>query len=211
MVGLTTSAQIWKKLKIYYATQSRAKIKKLKLQLKTPKHDRSVAVYVLDVKRVTYALAAIGAPISEEDHIEAILNGLPEEYDSFVTSILSRLDPYTIDEIEALLLAQEERMEKHRFQDSMPQANVVVNSWNGNNAHGRSNQRSGRSSRTNQSTRGDRSFNSRNPTRTQWSSQAENSSTKIQCQICHKPGHSAPECWHRFKEDYQPPPQAHNS
>ena len=74
MVGLTTSAQIWKKLKIYYATQSRAKIKKLKLQLKTPKHDRSVAVYVLDVKRVTYALAAIGAPISEEYHIEAILD-----------------------------------------------------------------------------------------------------------------------------------------
>ena len=183
--------------------------KKLKLQLKTLKRDRSVAVYIIDIKRVIDAL--IGAPITEEDHIEAILDDLPKEYDSFVTSILSRLDPYTIDEIEALLLDQEERMEKHRFYDSMPQANVVVNSWNGNNTRGKSNHCLGRSSRTNQSTRHGKSFNSCNPTRTQWFSQVENSSTKIQCQICHKPGHSAPKCWHKFKEDYQPPPQAHNS
>jgi len=53
MVGLTTSAQIWKKLKIYYATQSCAKIKKLKLQLKILKRGRSVDAYVLNVKRVT--------------------------------------------------------------------------------------------------------------------------------------------------------------
>lgn len=53
-------------------------------------------------------------PISEEDHIDDILDGLPDDYDSFITSITSRLDPYTIDEIESLLLAQEERFDKHK-------------------------------------------------------------------------------------------------
>ena len=33
---------------------------------------------------------------------------------NIVTSVTSRLDPYTVDDIEALLLAQEERFEKHK-------------------------------------------------------------------------------------------------
>jgi len=36
---------------------------------------------------------------NKEDHIENILDELPEKYDSFVTTIISQLDPYTIDEI----------------------------------------------------------------------------------------------------------------
>jgi len=37
--------------------------------------------------------------------MEAILDGLPDDFHGFVTSILSRIEPYTIEEIEALLLA----------------------------------------------------------------------------------------------------------
>jgi len=50
----------------------------------------------------------LGAPIFTDDHIEVILDGLSEEYDNFVTSILSRVDPYTVEEIETLLLSQKE-------------------------------------------------------------------------------------------------------
>ena len=57
----------------------------------------------------------MGSPISTEDHIDVILNGLPEEY-----------DPYTVDEIEALLLTQEEQLEKHKFPEtSILQANTI--------------------------------------------------------------------------------------
>jgi len=45
------------------------------------------------------ALAAIGSPITEDDHIEYIIDDLPEEYDSFMTIILSRHEPYTLDEL----------------------------------------------------------------------------------------------------------------
>lgn len=46
------------------------------------------------------------------DYIEAIFDGLPDEYESVITTVISRTDSYTIDEIEALLLAQESRLEK---------------------------------------------------------------------------------------------------
>jgi len=91
-----------------------ATIKKLKLLLKTPKNDKFVSNYLLDIKKTVDNLAAVGADISTEEHIEAILDGLSDEYDGFITSISSRTDPYSVDDLEALLLAQEERFEKHK-------------------------------------------------------------------------------------------------
>jgi len=41
-----------------------------------------------------------------------ILDGLFEEYDNFITSILSWVDLYTVEEIETLVLSQEEWFEK---------------------------------------------------------------------------------------------------
>jgi len=118
MVGLEQSWQIWKRFQVYYASQTRAKVKKLKVQLRMITKDKSISEYLLAIKKIVDSLAAIGSAISNDDHIEAILDGLPEDYDSFVTSVTSRLDPYTIDDIEALLLAQEERFEKHKKADS---------------------------------------------------------------------------------------------
>jgi len=69
---------------------------------------------------VVDSLTAIGSPICAEDHIDAILDGLLEEYDSFVTSVTSWLDPYTTQDIESLLMAQEDRFDKHIFLDSSP-------------------------------------------------------------------------------------------
>lgn len=53
-------------------------------------------------------LASIGYVISSSDHVEAIFNGLSEEYDMFVIS--GNFRSYTIEEIESLLLAQEVRL-----------------------------------------------------------------------------------------------------
>jgi histone deacetylase 1/2 len=59
-------------------------------------------------------LIAIGEPISSKDHINVILEGLPEEYESLVSSIStrSRDDPVSVAEVEALLLAKESRLLK---------------------------------------------------------------------------------------------------
>jgi len=54
-------------------------------------------------------LAAIDAPVTTEDHIESILEGLPEEYNVFIVVVTSHTNPYSINENESLLLVQEER------------------------------------------------------------------------------------------------------
>ena len=69
----------------------------------------------------------------EKEHIDAIFEGLSSDYDTFILSIESRIDPYTVDDIESLLLAQEARIEKKDKELDFAQpslANIVVTSQN---------------------------------------------------------------------------------
>jgi len=77
LVGLRSAYQIWDKLNVYFASNTHARVRKLKTQLKTPKRDRSINVYLLDIKRVIDSLAVVGSKVSTEDHLEAILDGPP--------------------------------------------------------------------------------------------------------------------------------------
>lgn len=60
MVDLNTSYNIWKTLTVHYDSQSRARIKKIKSQLKSTKKDKTVSAYVLEIKKFVDALAAMG-------------------------------------------------------------------------------------------------------------------------------------------------------
>jgi len=42
-----------------------------------------------DIKKFVDFLVAVGSPISIEEHIEIILDGLYEEYDAFIASLMS--------------------------------------------------------------------------------------------------------------------------
>ena len=54
------------------------------------------------------ALISVGAPVSDSNHVEVILNGLPEEYGPFITIMISRSSLISVGELEALLMAKEE-------------------------------------------------------------------------------------------------------
>jgi len=77
-----------------------------------PKKDRFVATFFLEIKKTVDNLVVVGCSISTKDHIKPIVDGLSNEYDSFITLVTSRLDPYTVEDIESLLLAQEGRILK---------------------------------------------------------------------------------------------------
>ena len=127
MIGLCSASQIWGKLQVYYASQTRAKIIKLKTQLKAPKHDRSISTYLLDIKKIVDMLGATGSSLTNEEHLEAIFYDLSKEYESFITAVTSCLDPYTVEDIEALLMAREERLERYKTQDHiLPQAHLAT-------------------------------------------------------------------------------------
>ena len=103
MVDLCTAHLIWDKLNVYYASHTRAKVRQLKLHLKSYKCDCSISSYILDIKRVIDSFAATDCPISYEDYIDAILDGLHEKYDIFITSITLSLFFWL------------DRFEKHKF------------------------------------------------------------------------------------------------
>jgi len=171
----------------------------LKVQLRQPKNNKTIANYLLDIKKIVDTLLAVGSPITTEDHIEAILDGLPEEFDGFVTSLTSRLDPYTVEDVEALLLAQEERLEKHRLQEQhMVQAHMTSTSDDHSRISSRPPSNSFRGGRF-RFTRGGRS-SSRNPSR----HNNTYTTTRVQCQICGKNGHSTVDCWHRYDQGSSP-------
>ena len=104
MVGCVFAYQVWEKIEKGFTSQTHARVRQLKTQLRSTKKTTSMTTYLLDIKKVTDQLAIIGAPVSTEEHIEVLLDGLPAKYNSVVTSIISRLDPYSIDEMEAFLL-----------------------------------------------------------------------------------------------------------
>jgi len=43
-------------------------------------------------KKIIATLAVVGSPISTEDHIDTIFDGLPKEYDGFITYVILRTD-----------------------------------------------------------------------------------------------------------------------
>jgi len=144
-------------------------------------------------------LAVVGCPISTEDHIEAILDGLSDEYDSFITSVTSCLDPYVVAYIEALLLAQESRIEKAKQSvDHILQANVssVPSSFSPYNSSSANHHLSfypfGHGKQRFYSK--PRFSTSKNFTKIP----SNLSLSRVQCQICGKYGHTTLHCWHRF-------------
>ena len=80
----------------------------------------------MKIKVCVDSLASVGVSLSTKDHVESILDGLPSDYESFVTSVTLRNDDFPIEEIEYLLMVHEFRVEKNNNSlDSSPYAHVA--------------------------------------------------------------------------------------
>ena len=71
------SENIREKIEKFFASQTRAKIRHLKTQVKNVKKTSSMSQYLLDLKKVVDQLITIGVHVGTKEHIEAILYGLP--------------------------------------------------------------------------------------------------------------------------------------
>ena len=77
----------------YYATQVRAKVTQFKTQLhNTKRGDLSIIDYLLKIINVVDLFALVDHKISVKDHIDAIFEGFPQYYETFIVSVNSRLD-----------------------------------------------------------------------------------------------------------------------
>lgn len=57
--------------------------------------------YLLKVKGIVDALAAVGSPVPANDYIDVIFDGLLDEYEAVIITVISKIDSYIVDEIEA--------------------------------------------------------------------------------------------------------------
>ncbi|KAF3785109.1 hypothetical protein EJ110_NYTH29082 [Nymphaea thermarum] len=113
VVGHDTTAQVWKTLTGAFARESKDREIMLtrKLQL-FRKQDKPVTEYVTGFKAICDELAAIGKPLTDDDKVFWLVNGLGSGYESFMTSILKPPVPPYLDVV-SLLQGHETMKELH--------------------------------------------------------------------------------------------------
>lgn len=197
---MKTAADAWAKLEAMFASQTRACAVNLRISLaNTKKGNSSATDYFTKMKGFSDEMAAAGRPITDDELVEYILTGLPAEYEALVTSLVTRVESVTIDELYSQLLNFETRMDLVQGGDQSS-ANMAGRGGGRGNNRGRGGPYRGRG-------RGPPNGGGRG--RGQRSNQqGQGSNNKKQdkpiCQVCFKEGHTAARCWHRFDEDFVP-------
>lgn len=86
----------------------------------------SVANYFSKVKNLADTLAAIGRPLEDEEIITYMLVGLDSKFEPLITSVTTRIDPFSLNDLFAHLLSYEMCMEHHN-------TSLQVSSFSANN------------------------------------------------------------------------------
>jgi histone deacetylase 1/2 len=121
------SHEVWEKIHKYFNSVLKSRARQLRYELKnTKKLARSVNEYLLRMKSIVNSLIAVGDIVSEQEQVDAILEGLPEDFNSFVMMIYSRFETPTVEDVEALLLLQEVQFEKFRQELTNPSVSANV-------------------------------------------------------------------------------------
>jgi histone deacetylase 1/2 len=203
-----------------FSPRSRARVIQIRTQLTAAKKKGTPpADYFRQMKHLADTLAAIGQPLREEETISYILAGLGPDYDALVTSLTTRNDDITLDEVYSHLLAFEQRHEQHdadlvigtggpsanfsgRQQGGRP--NYGGGGGNQQGGGGRGNQGRGRDQGRGGG-RGGPPQGRGNGGQGQQGGQGHNGgggTPRPVCQICNKVGHSAIRCYQRYNHAY---------
>ena len=211
VINCETSEQVWSTLNVYFASQVRAKVSQYQTMLKTTSKDSmSMNEFLLKIRGIVDLLGLVGHNVTVKEHIEALFDGLPDEYENFIMNFDLRNKEPTIAEVESLLLNQEARFEKKASKlsaQSLTQLNANLagvtmseqKRFSSSHTTGRGNHSSSPSSRGG-FTPGPGRGRGRSHGRGNWSN-------KPRCQLCGKLGHVVLQCYHRFDQSFQGPTQ----
>uniref|UniRef100_A0A803P7H9 Reverse transcriptase Ty1/copia-type domain-containing protein n=1 Tax=Cannabis sativa TaxID=3483 RepID=A0A803P7H9_CANSA len=230
MVGCETSQQIWSTLEKFFTLQVSAKALEFRTKLQNlKKGSLSLSDYLLKLKHHIDLLASVGEVYTAKDHVVAIFKGLPSEYDTFVISTNTRLETYSVAEIESLLLASESRIEKidrdveisaqvASLEVDHPEANLTSFNCNFGNYRQQTSSRFNYPSQFLANRGGYRGGYNRgggingpyhgaydrgaSSNYGRGGGRVSNSTTKLQCQLCFKIRHTAQDCFYRFDKTF---------
>ncbi|KAM1086604.1 hypothetical protein ACFX2B_012093 [Malus domestica] len=233
-VGVQSARELWQNLERRFGGVSRSHIHQLRSTLQSAKKgSSSISEYLQRIKEATDSLAAAGAPVDDHDLLLIILNGLPDEYDSFVDSVQFRLVDTTVDDLHGFLLSKEMALaHKHSTQGTnsapyqafqsvpassppllpTPQAYIAQPHPSSNFNKGNF-QRNNSQRNYNNRNRYTRNHINKNVSNREGNRSGEgfrngarffnNNSRNVHCQICEDTGHQAIDCSNRMNPNFQ--------
>lgn len=90
LIGMDTSAQIWNAIVSLYGSKTTSRLMFNRHALHSQcKGDLSMREFLMKVKSYCDSLASCGEIISDHEHVTVILNGLPPEYESIISIIVT--------------------------------------------------------------------------------------------------------------------------
>ena len=106
-----TSAEIWTKIKSLYETQNANRLSTLKSKLFSMRMDEreSATAFFARIKDVKDGLGAIGVAVADEDLVAITMNGMRDDFQTFITGVSEREKTPTFDDLTAILQQEEER------------------------------------------------------------------------------------------------------
>jgi hypothetical protein len=115
------------------------------------------------------------APLCDDELVAYILAGLDEDYNPVFTAVVARNDPISPSELYSQLLSFEQHvsLQAHQMSGSSSSAMTATHGRGFSNGRGYGGSDRGRGR-----------------------------SSRPQCQVCLKIGHTSNNCWHRYEEDY---------
>ncbi|KAG8474639.1 hypothetical protein CXB51_031267 [Gossypium anomalum] len=105
LIGMDTSAQIWNAIVNLYGSKTTSRLMFYRRALHSQrKGNLSMREFLVKVKRFCDNLTSCGEVISDHEHVTAILNSLPPEYESVIMIITASSIPYNAQGVTTMLL-----------------------------------------------------------------------------------------------------------
>jgi len=120
VLGSNHSYQVWEKIHEHFSLHTKSRARQLQTAMRAVSLEgKTMDEYLHKIKNYVDELASVGVPVRHEEHVDAILEGLPSDYAPVVSVIESKKHMPSIAEIEALLYGHETRLVRYNHDTQM--------------------------------------------------------------------------------------------
>ena len=220
-MGQTTASGIWNVILNRYTSISRSSIVNLKHELHSiKKNSNFVTQYLQKIKEARDKLVSVGVFIDDEEILHIVLQGLPTEFHSFTSAMLTKNEAVKFEELHTLMKTEEDllksavdnskeiaHMAMATSKNFNSPSNAQFSGHHGGRGHnqsfsnrGRGNGGHGRSQHYNGWGNSNSNFSPNSPSSQSWNT---NQGSRPTCQICYKLGHTAIDCYQCMNYAFQ--------
>lgn len=115
VISANTSKEAWDILQRMFSSSTKARTVQIRVELATTnKHGLSAADYFRKIKNLAIEMAPADAPLRDDEVIAYLLAGLGADYDAFVTSMITKSETLSLDDVYAYLMVFEARQSQHQ-------------------------------------------------------------------------------------------------